>query len=95
MPELTAILLAKRESEYQERKFLAALQGVDLEGSEPKKDGGQKEWEDMKSRVFSNGSANNSDDITSLQGQNAAKAGFGIGSGLEYQITKDAKNPFG
>mgnify|MGYP003639184946 CR=1 FL=1 len=95
MPELTAVITAKRELDYQERKFLAAMQGVDLDennGSEK----GQKEWEDLKSRVFSGGSAKDSSDITSLQGLNAQKAGFGIGDGLEYsnQSIDKLKNPF-
>lgn len=95
MPELTAVLVAKREKDYEDKKFLAAIQGVDLDGSSESK--GQKEWEDMKSRVFSRGSAQNADDILSLQGHNASKAGFGIGSGLEYSDLKgqEPKNPFG
>lgn len=89
MPELTATLISKREKEYQERKFLAAIQGVDLEGDENK---GQKEWEDMKARVFSGGSSKDSNDIISLQGQNASRAGFGIGNGLEYSTTLNKSN---
>lgn len=96
MPELTSILVAKYEKDREDRKFLAALQGVDIEkGSQS---GGQKEWEDMKARVFSGGKSNNSDDITSLQGPNASKAGFGIGMGLEYADLKSdnaPKNPLG
>jgi hypothetical protein len=97
MPELTAILTAKRDDDYQEKKFFAAIQGVDLDG-ENGKDRGQKEWEDMKSRVFSGGNSKDSSDITSLQGHNASKAGFGIGKGLEYSAGKgkdnNPKNPF-
>lgn len=95
MPELTAVLISKREKDHEERKFLAAIQGIDLDGNSSER--GQKEWEDMKSRVFSGGSAQNSDDILSLQGHNAAKAGFGIGAGLDYSDLKNGepKNPFG
>lgn len=81
MPEVTAILTAKRNSEYEDRKFFAAIQGVDLEEGSSK---GQKEWEDIKARVYSGGKSSDSNDIISLQGQNASKAGFGIGAGLEY-----------
>jgi len=91
MPELTAILTAKREDDYQEKKFFAAIQGVDLDG-ESGKDRGQKEWEDMKSRVFSGGISKDSSDVTSLQGFNAQKAGFGIGDGLEYSSVKGKSN---
>jgi len=93
MAELTVILVAKREKEYEDKKFLAALKGINLDGESSQK--GQKEWEDMKSRVFTGGSVKDSNDITSLQGQNAAKAGFGIKNGLEYDSSNTSKNPMG
>ena len=84
MPELVATLASIRDLDYQEKKFLAAIQGVDLDG-ETNKDKGQKEWEDMKARVFSGGKATDSNDVLALQGINAQKAGFGIGMGLDYE----------
>ena len=87
MPELTSMLETKRELDYQEKKFFAAIQGVDLD----KQTGRQNSnaWEDMKARVFSKGKAKDANDITALQGQNAKKAGFGIGMGLGYEdLTK-------
>lgn len=90
MPELMAILVAKREQEHENKKFFAALQGVDIDKNSSR---GQKEWEDMKARVFSKNSAKDSSDIVSLQGINAQRAGFGIGQGLEYEVVKDPKNP--
>lgn len=81
MVELTEIISSKRDLDYQEKKFLAAIQGVELEGDESP----QKKWEDMKARVFSKGKATDSNDILALQGENARKAGFGIGLGLEYE----------
>jgi hypothetical protein len=84
MPELVATIGSIRELDYQEKKFLAAIQGVDLDG-ETNKDKGQKEWEDMKARVFSKGQTSDSNDVLSLQGANAQKAGFGIGMGLDYE----------
>jgi hypothetical protein len=85
MPELTSTLEIKRELDYSEKKFLAAIQGVDLD-----KQSGQKDaWEEMKARVFSGGKAADANDIVSLQGINAQKAGFGIGMGLDYDdLTK-------
>jgi len=82
MPELLATLESKREKDYEEKKFLAAIQGVDIDANSNK---GQKEWEDMKARVFSRGATTDSNDILALQGQNAKKAGFGIGMGLDYE----------
>jgi len=88
MPELMATLEVSRELDYTEKKFLAAIQGVDLDG-ETNKDKGQKEWEDMKARVFSKGKTVDGNDILALQGPNAQKAGFGIGMGLDYEdLTK-------
>jgi len=92
MPELTSILVAKREKENQDKRFFAALQGVDLDDGGNR---GQKEWEDIKARAFSGGKVRDSNDITSLQGQTAKQKGFGIGQGLEYSNGNVTKNPFG
>jgi hypothetical protein len=84
LPELLATLEAKRELDYADKKFMAALQGVDLE----EQSGGVKEedpWEAMKARVFSGGATSDPNDVLALQGTNAAKAGFGIGAGLSYE----------
>lgn len=84
MPELLVTIETKRDLDYQEKKFLAAMQGVDLD-KETGTTRGQKEWEDLKARVFSKGQTTDSDDVLSLQGPNAVKAGFGIGMGLDYE----------
>ena len=81
MPELVATLESKRDLDYQEKKFLAAMQGVDLDEQSGKKNA----WEEMKARVFSGGQAADANDIMAYQGANAAKAGFGIGNGLSYE----------
>lgn len=81
MPELVATLEARRELDYSEKKFLAAMQGVDLDEQSGKKNA----WEEMKARVFSNGQATDANDIMAYQGPNAARAGFGIGNGLSYE----------
>lgn len=91
MPELTAILTATREKDFANHKFLAALQGVNLDDAVQDKT--QTTFEDIKARVFSGGQAKNSNDILSLQGINAQQAGFGIGLGLEYQDAKNLENP--
>jgi hypothetical protein len=83
MPEITAILSSKRDIDYQEKKFLAAIQGVDLDKQSGKNK--QNEWEAMKARVFSGGGTSDPNDVLALQGQTAAKAGFGIGMGLDYK----------
>jgi hypothetical protein len=85
MPELTLLLSTKRDLEYQQKKFDAAMQGVNLDEETDKSD----PWEDMKARVFSGGKAKDSNDIMSFQGPKAQKAGFGIGMGLDYEdLTK-------
>ena len=82
MPELMATLESKRELDYAERKFLAAIQGIDLDKQSGKDE--SNAWEKMKAKVFSGGKAKDPNDITALQGYNAQKAGFGIGLGLDY-----------
>jgi hypothetical protein len=81
MPEIMSTLSVKRELDYAEKKFLAAMQGVDLD----KQSGKQNEWEAMKARVYSKGTTQDPNDILALQGQNAANKGFGIGMGLTYE----------
>ncbi len=81
LPELTATLNSKREADYAEKKFLAAIQGVDLD----KESGKEDPWEAMKARVFSRGQTSDANDVLALQGQNATRNGFGIGMGLDYE----------
>jgi hypothetical protein len=88
MPELLATLEVSRELDYSEKKFMAAIQGVDLEAQgQPER--GQQEWENLKARVFSRGQTNDANDVLSLQGPKAKSLGFGIGNGLDYEdLTK-------
>lgn len=87
MPELLITLESKRELDYQEKKFLAAIQGVDLDKNSGQSSGNK--WEEMKARVFSGGKAKDGNDVLALQGVNAQRAGFGIGMGLGYEdLTK-------
>jgi len=81
MPELVAILEAKNNQDYDNRKFMAALQGVDLESSSS-----ENKWEEIKARAFSKGATSDPNDILSLQGGAAQRAGFGIGMGLDYEV---------
>jgi hypothetical protein len=84
MPEILATLSVKRELDHNEKKFIAAMQGVDLDAGS----GSQKEWEDMKARVFSKGQATDGNDILAYQGATASKAGFGVGMGIDYEIVE-------
>lgn len=94
MPELTAILVAKRKNDHDHRRFLAAIQGIDLDEHSGEKK--TSSFDDIKARAFSGGQAKDASDILSLQGLNAQTAGFGIGAGLEYSNLKgeEPKNPF-
>lgn len=78
MPELLQIISMRRELDHMEKKFLAAIQGVDID-----KDKGDDKWEEMKNRVLYKGKGSN--DITNLSGKRAMEAGFGIGNGLDYE----------
>jgi hypothetical protein len=81
MQEITAILNVKREEDYATKKFLAAMQGVDLDKNVNKTNA----WEEMKARVFSGGKTGDPNDIMAYQGATATKAGFGIGMGISYE----------
>ena len=83
MEELSEILNAKRENDYNEKKFLAAMQGIDLDEQTGNKK--KNAWEEMKARVFSGNKTSDPDDILSLSGPAARKAGFGIGNGIGYE----------
>lgn len=83
MPELSATLESKRLSDYNDKKFHAAIQGVDIEGNDKKAE--PDAWERMKTRVLSGGATDDPNDILALQGEAATRAGFGIGEGLSYE----------
>ena len=84
MPELISILNIKRDLDYEEKRFFAGIQGVDLDKQNGGKSG-QDLWEEKKAKFFSGGLTGDPNDIVSYQGPNAAKAGFGIGMGLGYE----------
>jgi hypothetical protein len=90
--ELMQILSITRDLDYEEKKFLAALQGISLDeqtGKDKEKVRGQQEWENLKAKVASGGSATDAKDILALQGTAARQAGFGIGYGLGYEDQRD------
>jgi hypothetical protein len=80
MPELMAILQSKREVDNEERKFLAAIQGIDLDKNKPKE---EDAWTKLKNKVFNGGRQDT--DILTYTGDKAKRAGFGIGMGLDYE----------
>ncbi len=79
MPELVQTLKAIHKTEEDKRKFLAAIQGIDL-GKQEEKEG--PTFEDIRRRAL--GIEASGDDVLALQGPLAAEAGFGIGAGLGY-----------
>ena len=82
MPELLKTISTKRELDHIEKKFLAAMQGVDID-----KDKEDDKGQEMKNRILYKGKSE--DDITTLTGQRANNAGFGIGVGLDYETVND------
>lgn len=79
MPELIQTFKSMQKSESEKRKFLASIQGIELDGGEPEEN---KSFENVKRRAL--GITANASDVVSLQGQFASEAGFGIGAGLGY-----------
>ena len=83
MPEMVQTFKSMQKSESEKRKFLASIQGVELnDNSSNNKEGSS--FEDIKRRAL--GINASSDDVVSLQGSFAAQAGFGVGAGLGYSI---------
>jgi hypothetical protein len=88
LPEILLTVEKIRDLDYNEKRFLAAMQGVDLDeqtGGSPSRQKEIDPWEAMQARVASNGATSDPNDILSYQGQRAAKHGFGIGMGLDYE----------
>ena len=82
MPEMVQTFKSMQKTESEKRKFLASIQGVDLDESSNNEEGSS--FEDVKRRALGiNASAN---DVVSLQGSFASEAGFGIDAGLGYRI---------
>ena len=94
MAELVSILEAMGEKDYGDKKFAAAMQGVDLDKEsgresrprEPAKANQKKAstFEDIQARVASGGRANDANDILSLQGSYGAGKGFQMGKDMAY-----------
>lgn len=69
-----------QKTESEKRKFLASIQGVELDSGEQEE---SKSFEDVRRKAL--GITADSSDVVSLQGQFASEAGFGIGAGLGYK----------
>jgi hypothetical protein len=78
MPELIQTLKAIQKVEGDKRKFLAMLQGVNIDDEQSE----GKTFDDIKRKAL--GITASADDVVSLQGEFASNAGFGIGMGLGY-----------
>ncbi len=81
MPELIQTLESMNKKEEQNRKFLAGLQGINLDSSKEKEG---PTFEDIQRRAL--GINASGDDVVSLQGSIASETGFGIGAGLGYEV---------
>lgn len=86
MPELVATLEAKQKQDYENHRFFAALKGIDIDSSTQE----VNPWEVMKAKHMSGGQTSNPNDVVSLQGYAAQRAGFGIGMGLDYEVIDGA-----
>jgi hypothetical protein len=80
MPELIQTFSSMQKTESEKRRFLASIQGVELEGGEQEE---TKSFEDVRRKAL--GITTDPSDVVSLQGQFASEAGFGIGAGLGYK----------
>jgi hypothetical protein len=78
MPELVQTFKSMQKTEDEKRKFLASLQGVNLNEEETE----GPTFDDIRRRAA--GMNVSGEDVVSLQGAFALEAGFGIGAGLGY-----------
>jgi hypothetical protein len=78
MPEIINTFKAMQKTEEEKRRFLASLQGINLDGDNKE----DTAFDDIRRRAM--GIEANGDDIVSLQGVDAHSAGFGIGMGIGY-----------
>ena len=79
MPEIIQTFKSMHKTEDEKRKFLASLQGVNLNESSAEEG---NSFEDIKRKAL--GIEASADDVVSLQGSYATEAGFGINAGLGY-----------
>lgn len=84
MPELITTLDASRERVHRDRKFFAALQGVDIDDDSTEEKKPVDKLAELRTRVLTGGKSSDPNDILSLQGANTKASGFGIGDGLTY-----------
>jgi hypothetical protein len=80
MPELIQTFKAMQKTESEKRKFLASIQGINLNEDQQENEG--PTFEDIQRRAM--GINASGDDVVSLQGALASQSGFGIGAGLGY-----------
>ncbi len=82
MPELLATLDSVRKQTDREHKFLAAIQGIDMDEQEQ-----ENSFEEVRHRanVRRMGGDPDANDVTSLHGEYADQIGFGVGQGLGYE----------
>jgi hypothetical protein len=78
MAELIQTFKSMQKNESEKRKFLASIQGIDL--NDEVQEG--PTFDDIQRKAL--GINASGDDVVSLQGSFAAQAGFGIGEGLGY-----------
>ena len=81
MPEIIQTFKAMQKTESEKRKFLASIQGIELNDEEEQKTG--PTFEDIQRKAL--GINADAEDVLSLQGQVASGAGFGVGMGLGYE----------
>lgn len=86
---------AHRSKIYEDRKFAAAIQGIDLEaGKKPTSGALERVKENVVKRLGGKDKKlANPNDITALRGKRANDLGFGIGMGLDYVMLDASGNP--
>ena len=74
-----ATLTAIYQREHRQMKFMAALQGVDIDQDKKTEEGGAVTFEEVKARAIARASGNN-------EAANAARFGFDTLEGVGYNL---------
>ena len=80
MPELISVVNAMTEKDFEDKKFFAQIEGIDIDSGSSN----GKTFEDIRREALGDDPTTN--DIVNLKGKLAKETGFGVDQGLMYEV---------
>jgi len=80
MPELISVVNAMTEKDFEDKKFFAQIEGIDIDSGSSN----GKTFEDIRREALGDDPTTN--DIINLKGKLAKETGFGVDQGLMYEV---------